>query len=178
DARPIFGLYQDPLHGEQDPRQLAARGDAREGPELLTGIGAEKELGGLQPPRTDSGDGSLAGRLEADRDLASRHAERGELLRDGLAEGPRRRPPLLRDLLGERPRHRGESLDLRLAPRQLLVVVLERGELRAHLVAPLQRSGQGAAVLARDAPQDLDALVELLEALRVASCPRRIARQL
>src|SRR6185369_15142255 len=104
--------------------------------------------------------------------------QRRQLLCDGLSERARSRAPLAGELLRQSARRGGELPDLRLAPRQLLVVVLQGRKLRPHLIASLQGARERAAVLARDAPQHLDALVDLLQALRVSPGARRVPVQL
>ena len=86
------------LHGERQAREFAARGDARQRPRRLAGIGRHQELDLLEAGRR--GESRLRrDRLQADLEATARHAERLHARTDGGAELLRGAPSCCGELL-------------------------------------------------------------------------------
>ena len=162
--RHAVGLREHALEREHRPRQLAAGGHACERPRLLAGVRRQAELDPVEP----------AGPALVERAALERNAEHGPLHPEGphLTLGLRPepfggRPPPLRERAGRLAELAMELAERALLRGQDLLVAREAVELRGDLLPEAEHRLFGVAVLALQAREDVEALVDRLEPPRL-----------
>ncbi len=150
------------LDREHDARQLAARDNARERPQVLAWIRRDEELPSINSSRAPAGLGL--------QPVAKPHLEaralHGQLREDGLelpAERDGNLPPLFRERLGSADEGRPRGGELALELYDPVVAAIEVDQFPPERVPPLDDIGQRGAVFPLQAFEQGEALFHLLQ---------------